>query len=121
MNLIQNTGINELIPLKFYLSQNYPNPFKDKTIIKYCVAYKTDVTVTIYNSEHKVIKSFFWKRQEAGTYEIEFSAKFKSDPICNHKIQSKDINKAGYLPAGIYYYNLKAGDYSAEKKMRLIK
>ncbi|MCW8823070.1 MAG: hypothetical protein OQK63_03230, partial [Ignavibacteriaceae bacterium] len=41
----------ELEPSEFSVGQNYPNPFKEKTVIKYCVAYKTRVQITIYNSE----------------------------------------------------------------------
>ena len=56
-NLLNNNSIKEeVIPLEFYLSQNYPNPFKDKTIIKYCVAYKTKIQITIFNSENKEIR-----------------------------------------------------------------
>jgi len=80
---------DEMIPLKFQLSQNFPNPFKEKTIIKYCVAYKTDIQISIYNSNGKLIKRVTKDKQEAGTYEIEFNA--------------------STLPDGIYYYQLKAG------------
>jgi len=46
--LNHNSLMDEATPLKFHLSQNYPNPFSEKTIIKYCVAYKTRVQITIY-------------------------------------------------------------------------
>ena len=48
--------MNELVPSEFFVSQNYPNPFKEKTIIKYCVAYKTRVQITVYNSEGEEIE-----------------------------------------------------------------
>jgi hypothetical protein len=34
---------DDITPFTFQLSQNYPNPFKDRTTIKYCIAYKTKV------------------------------------------------------------------------------
>ena len=38
----------DLTPSEFYLSQNYPNPFSDKTTIKFCVAYKGKVKLEIF-------------------------------------------------------------------------
>ncbi len=65
--------MNDLEPSEFYLSQNYPNPFREKTIIKYCVAYKTRVKLTVYNSEGKEIKKLVDEEKNPGTYEVEFS------------------------------------------------
>ena len=79
--------MDELIPSEFYLSQNYPNPFKDKTSIKYCLPEKTEVRLTLFNSEGGIVKELLCKIQEAGTYEIV--------------LESQD------LPDGIYYYRLK--------------
>ncbi len=90
---------SEMIPLKFHLSQNYPNPFKDKTLIKYCVAYKTVVNIRVFSSDGKQIKSLIDEIQEAGTYEIEFDA--------------EGLNE------GDYFYELKAGECSKVKKMIL--
>ncbi len=90
---------SEMIPLKFHLSQNYPNPFRKKTSIKYCIAYKTDVEITVCNSEGHPIKKLVNTNQEAGTYEIEFDA--------------EGLNEGDYL------YQLKAGECSKVKKMIL--
>ncbi len=90
---------SEMIPLKFHLSQNYPNPFKYKTSIKYCVAYKTVVEITVSNSDGYPIKKLVNANQEAGTYEIEFDAEGLND--------------------GEYFYRLKAGNYIMTKKMIL--
>ena len=65
--------MEELIPSKFYLSQNSPNPFKDNTKIKYCIPFKTNVCLTILSSTGVVIKELVNKIQEAGTYEIIFN------------------------------------------------
>jgi hypothetical protein len=61
--------MNELVPSEFFVSQNYPNPFKERTKIKYCVAYKTRVQITIYNSEGE--ESAYSYRLEAGDYKNE--------------------------------------------------
>jgi hypothetical protein len=109
MNLMKNTENDEMIPLKFHLSQNYPNPFKEKTVIKYCLAYKTDVSLTITDSEGEVVERFFQQEQDAGTYEIEFYA------------SHFHFRESGNLLEGKYYFKLEAGNYKSEKVMKLEK
>ncbi len=101
MNTIKNTNHEEMIPLKFHLSQNYPNPFKEKTKIKYCVAFKTEVNISVFNSKGHLIKNLITEKQDAGTYEIEFNA--------------------SSLPSGVYFYQLKSGEFIQTKKMLLMK
>jgi hypothetical protein len=119
MNLTKKSSLNDLIPSEFYLSRNYPNPFKEKTVIKYCVAYKTRVKLTVYNSEGKMIEVLIDEEKEAGTYEVEFSAKGGSASGGNtcscHSGKSRNLQK------GIYYYRLDAGCYSSKKEMTLLK
>ena len=93
--------MEELVPSEFYLSQNYPNPFKDKTTIKYCVADKTKIELVVYDSDRKKIKTLVNEIKEARTYKVEFNA-------------------TG-LPSGIYFYRLRAGSFAETKKMLLIK
>ena len=89
--------MDEVIPLEFYLSQNYPNPFKEKTVIKYCVAYKTRVVLTVYNSEDEVIEKLIDEEKKPGTYEIEFQSAAGNRQLAN----------------GNYYYRLKADPSSS--------
>ena len=101
--------MDELVPSEFFLSQNYPNPFKSKTTVKYCLSEKAKVKLTLFNSKGEKVKELFNKIQKAGTYET----------ILN----SQD------LQAGIYYYQLKAVDLESctrqlfiqTKKMVLLK
>ena len=111
MSTIENTVVDNLTPSEFYLSQNYPNPFSEKTKIKYCVAYKTKVKIEVFSSEGKMIKILIDEEKEAGTYEIEFSrvAGYASG------------GNANGLSSGTYFYRLVAGDYKNEKKMLLSK
>lgn len=97
--------MDEVIPLEFYLSQNYPNPFSEKTVIKYCVGYKTRVQITVYNSEGKEIEKLVDEEKNPGTYEIDFQSAIGSRQ----------------LASGNYYFRLEAGDYTSEKKMLLLK
>jgi hypothetical protein len=100
MNLIRNQISEELVPTEFSLGQNYPNPFNDKTIIKYCIAYKSEVTLKVFDSENKLIEILVNEEKEAGTYEMEFYA--------------------ANQPAGVYFYQLRADAYVESKKMILL-
>jgi hypothetical protein len=99
--------MNELVPSEFFLSQNYPDPFKEKTVIKYCVAFKTRVQLTVYNSEGKVIEKLVDEEKQPGAYEVEFS-------ICHSR-------ESGNPQEETYFCRLEAGNYSSEKKMEIIK
>lgn len=106
--------MNNLTPTEFYLGQNYPNPFKEKTTIKYCVAYRTRVRITVFNSGGELIEVLLDEEKKAGTYEIELSAvKYQYSLVPEG--EGKEMN----LHAGIYYYRLEAGNYSNLKKMML--
>ena len=98
---------NDFEPSEFYLSQNYPNPFKEKTKIKYCVAYTTRVQLTVFDSEGNEIQKLVDEEQNPGTYEIEFSH-------CHSR-------ECGNPECETYYCRLEAGDYKSEKTMQLIK
>jgi hypothetical protein len=109
MNLNRNPLMDELVPSEFYLSQNYPNPFSEKTIIKYCVAYKTKVKIEVFSAEDKMIERLLDKEKEAGTYEVEF------DSFACHSRESGNPKEISY------FYRLEAGDYKSQKKMLLSK
>ena len=97
--------MNDLVPTEFYLFQNYPNPFKEKTTIKYCVAYKTRVKITVFNPSGEMIEKLVDEIKEPGTYKVEF----------NLAISSMQLGKGNYL------CRLEAGNYTGNKYMILEK
>lgn len=101
--LNNNSRMDEVTPLEFHLSQNYPNPFSEKTTIKYCVAYKTKVRLTVFDEDGNEIEKLVDEEQKAGTYEVVFKSAVYS-------LQSATES---------YYYRLEAGEYTSEKKMVL--
>jgi len=106
----------DLEPSEFYLSQNYPNPFSKKTIIKYCIAYKTKVRLEVLDSEGKMIKVLVDEEKEAGTYEIEFNAS-----VFNSGLTSERDGESSDLIEGTYIYQLQAKDFLSMKKMVLLR
>ncbi len=107
MNLTKHQGLINLVPSEFYLSQNYPNPFNEKTTIKLCVPYKTRVKVDVFDVEGILVRTLLDEEKEAGTYEVD--------------LDSSSLPGAGLGGCeGIYVYQLRAGGYSATKKMVLL-
>ncbi len=107
---------SNLLPTRFTLYQNYPNPFNPSTKIKYEIPdqVRNDirlVTLKVYDVLGNEVATLVNEEKQPGTYEVEFSAKGGSASGGN----------AYSLPSGIYFYQLKAGNYVETKKMVLIK
>jgi hypothetical protein len=99
-----NLLTDEINPGKFYLGQNYPNPFKENTVIKYCVADKTKVQITVCDSESNIIEKLVDEEKNPGTYEVEFRA-------------SRDHSgRVRRLSDGYYFYLMEVGNKSCDKK-----
>src|SRR3972149_1816084 len=105
--LSSNSRMDDTTPLEFHLSQNYPNPFREKTVIKYCVAYKTRVQLTVYDTEGNEIEKLVDEEKQPGTYEVEFDAS-----ICH---SGESAVGGRNLTEGYFSYRLEAGDYKNEK------
>jgi hypothetical protein len=97
------TGIasNQLNTLSFNLQQNYPNPFNPSTTINYSLAKEGHVRLTIYNTIGSQVATIVNETKPAGNYSIQFNG-----------------NK---LASGIYLYRLETDNYSAVKKLILLK
>lgn len=86
----------------FTLSQNYPNPFNPSTVISYRLPVIGFVTLKVYDILGREVATLVNEEKPAGEYEVEFSAK-------------------GESASGVYFYQLKAGEFSQTKKMILLK
>lgn len=98
------TGIGDnlsSIPYKFSLSQNYPNPFNAATSITYTIPDRQYVTLKVYDILGNEIETLVDEPKPAGKHRVEFNA--------------------SRLASGIYFYSIKAGDYSYTKRMVLLK
>ena len=132
---------SDLEPSEFYLSPNYPNPFREKTKIKYCVAQTTRVKLTVFDSAGNEIVKLVDEEMNPGTYEVEFQLLVGSQQLAKYRKavptnptpgRGRDVNHPGFsktesgeqkagedrlLGDEHYVYRLEAGDYSCEKKM----
>ncbi|HSW56571.1 MAG TPA: T9SS type A sorting domain-containing protein [Ignavibacteriaceae bacterium] len=92
----------------FILEQNYPNPFNPSTRIKYSVPFVEThrdasllVTLKVFDILGNEIETLVNEEKAAGAYEITWYAEG--------------------LPSGIYFYQLKAGEFIQTMKMILLK
>jgi hypothetical protein len=99
-----NDNQNDL-PIDFNLSQNYPNPFNPSTKISWQSPVGSWQTLKIIDVLGNEVATLVNEFRSAGTYEVEFEA--------------SSINRQ--TSSGIYFYQLKAGDYIQTKKMILMK
>lgn len=89
-----------------HLIQNYPNPFNPNTYIDYSIAEAGNVNVTIFNIKGQRVKTLIDEFQASGT----------------HKLAWNGEDEAGRkVTSGVYFYQIKSGNYSSIKKMLLIK
>ncbi len=97
----------ETQPQGFVLYQNYPNPFNPTTTIKYMIPQINNVetlhatSLRIYNLLGEKVATLVNEKQSPGEYSVQFDA--------------------SNLPSGVYFYTLRAGNYTATKKMILLK
>ncbi len=93
----------------YSLSQNYPNPFNPSTNIKFQISELGFISLKVYDILGNEIATLVNEEKPAGSYEIEFSTSLMHQ------------SAGGGLPSGIYFYQLKAGNFIQTKKMLLIK
>ena len=100
--------INDTTPLAFFLSQNYPNPFRGRTRITYCVAYKTRVRIIVSGPTGDALETLVDAIKNPGTYEVDFD-------VC-----ACPSYPNRHLEHGKHTYRMEAGDYTSEKEMILM-
>jgi hypothetical protein len=96
---IVNTEV--AIPANFDLSQNYPNPWNPTTTIRYQVPVNIFVTIRVFDPLGKEVTTLVNEEKSAGTYEVTLNGKG--------------------LSSGVYYYQMKSGNFISTKKIILIK
>ncbi len=96
------SSLNTEIPAQYNLEQNYPNPFNPSTTINFSIPASSRVTLKIYNTLGKEVATLIDEFKSAGSYSVDYNA-------------SSD------LTSGMYFYTLSSDNYTATKKLMLIK
>ena len=102
---------DSIAPMYTQLLQNYPNPFNPETWIPYQLASDADVTVAIYDTKSMLVRQLDLGYQQAGYYTDRVRAAYWDGR-----------NRLGEaVGSGIYFYQLRADDYTTMRKMVILK
>ena len=100
-----------LTPKETVLLPNYPNPFNPETWIPYQLVHAADVQITIYDTKGVMVRQLDLGYQSAGYYTDRTKAAYWDG-----------YNGSGEsVASGVYFYQLRAGDYSATRRMIIVK
>ena len=98
-------------PRQSLLLQNYPNPFNPETWIPYQLSEPSEVMIRIYNARGQLVRTFSLGQREAGYYiDRTRAAYWDGRNDTGEKVAS-----------GMYFYQLRAGDFSATRRMLIVK
>jgi len=100
-------GTQNNLPDKFALLPNYPNPFNPETTIRYDLQQRSEVKLQVFNLLGQEVRTLVNKElQAAGAQSVRWDGK----------------NNSGItLPSGVYIYRISAGNFTASRKMVLMK
>lgn len=93
--------MEDQVPNKYYLCQNYPDPFKERTTIEYRIPVKTSIKLEIFDYKGRRVKTLVDDIKEPGIY--------------------KAILRKNGLKDGIYYYRLSADRFEDTRRLLLLK
>ena|GEM_PF-4279572 len=92
---------NSFSPSQFTLNQNYPNPFNPNTVISFQLPVTSNVSLKVYDLLGNEVAVLISEEKAGGIYELNFDG--------------------SGLTSGVYFYKLVAGNFSATKKMILLR
>jgi hypothetical protein len=99
---IEETGI----PRAFSLSQNEPNPFNQKTEIRFSCPYQTPVSIHVFDIAGRLVKTLLDEESRVGYDRISWDGTDEA---------------GGKVPDAIYFYKMEAENYTEIKKMVFIR
>jgi len=107
---LEPLGVDEngktIFPIKYSLSQNFPNPFNLTTIINYSLPHRTDVQISVYNILGQRVRNLLNDNKSAGDYSV---------------IWDGLDEKGEAVSTGIYFYRIETDNFTESKKMLLLK
>ena len=93
--------VRESVPAQFALEQNYPNPFNPATVIAFQLPEDAHVRVEVFDALGRTVATLFDDRLAAGRHTVEWDA--------------RDV------ASGVYVYRIRAGSFTATRRMMVQK
>ena len=100
-----------LTPKETALLPNYPNPFNPETWIPYHLAAPADVSISIWTTNGQLVRKLELGHQPVGIYESRRRAAYWDGKN----------NLGESVASGLYFYTLTAGDFTATRRMLILK
>ena len=98
--------LKSLTPKETALLPNYPNPFNPETWIPYQLASPADVRIDIYASDGQLVRQLDIGQQIVGIHQQHWDG---------------NNDQGEKVASGVYFYTLRAGDWTATRKMSIMK
>jgi hypothetical protein len=98
------TGVaepEEALPIRFWLGENYPNPFNPMTTLEYAIPFRARVSMRLYDVTGREVRTLIDEEMDPGQYTI--------------------VLEASGLSSGVYYFRMTAGDFVQTRKVALVK
>jgi hypothetical protein len=83
------------------LGENYPNPFNPITTIPFALEQSGNTTLKVYDVLGQKVAEFVKENLDAGSHQVQFDA--------------------SALTSGVYFYEIRSGDFNATRKMMLMR
>ena len=109
--LVLENLLKALTPKETVLLPNYPNPFNPETWIPYQLATPSDVSIAIYAADGTIVRTLALGHKPVGMYKGKSRAAYWDG---NNEVGEQ-------VASGLYFYTLKAGDFTATRKMLIRK
>jgi len=106
LTLVAIVGVDDEVVTTTKLLSNYPNPFNPVTNIAYSINETGNVTINVYNLKGQLVKSLVNEVIETGDHIVTWNGRDNS-------------NKS--VASGVYFYKMQSSNYTATKKMILMK
>ena len=103
---VELSYLGTIVPRRYKLEVNYPNPFNPETQITYQLAATGDVSIKVYNALGQLVRTLVNERKYAGVYSSIWDGKD------DHDIQQS---------SGVYFYQMRVNNFVQTRKMLFLK
>jgi YVTN family beta-propeller protein len=102
----EEVAVAEAVVTDYVLEQNYPNPFNPTTVISFQLPVDSEVTLSIYNLNGQLVKQVASGKFASGRHNFTWDA---------------TDDRGLRVASGVYLYVIKAGEFTAQRKLLLMK